>query len=788
MPSERSPDVKLEIGHVLFIDIVGYSKLLINEQSEQLRTLKEIVRGTEQFRLAQAEGKLLRLPTGDGGALVFRNSLEAPVLCSMEIARALKDYPKIRVRMGIHSGPVNEITDLNEQANIAGAGINIAKRVMDCGDAGHILLSKHVAEDLEQYPQWRSRLHELGDCEVKHGVRVGLVNLHGDEIGNPEVPKKLQVSKHRARARWTAIATALSLLAGIIAAFVIVSKKSPKSTSTISEKSIAVLPFENRSEDKANAYFADGIQDEILTRLSKIADLKVISRTSTQHYKSAPENLPEIARQLGVAHIVEGSVQKSGDAVRVNVQLIKAANDSHLWAETFDRKLIDIFSVESEVARTIADQLRAELTGQEEQEIANKPTDNALAYDAYLRGLAYSLRTGFSPTNTLDAQNYVKEAVKLDPKFARAWALLAYVDAFGYITAFLQPTEALREEARNAVETALALQPDLGEAVLAKGSYYYACQKDYDMAENSLEQARRLLPNSSKIPEFLAYISRRRGQWDRSDQYFHEAEQFDPRNSALLSQHAFSYIHLRRFRDAERMLDEILNISPDDLDSIATKGAIAQCEGDLRRAATILAPLTPPPSNAIAIERQAYQAILERRPAAVIPRLKEILAHPDPALGYFNDELRFWLGWAQKLAGDTPAAVQSWHEARDQLQTLLQSQPENHFLIGDLALINMALEDKTEAWKMVERVFAVNPVEKDALAGPRSIEVMARVAAGTAETDQALTAIEKLFSRPHSGFLDRAMPFTPAILRLDPMFDPLRNDPRFQKLCEEKPK
>jgi TolB-like protein/Tfp pilus assembly protein PilF len=549
-----------------------------------------------------------------------------------------------------------------------------------------------------------------------------------------------------------------------------------------------VLPFENRSEDKANAYFADGIQDEILTRLSKIADLKVISRTSTQHYKSAPENLPEIARQLGVAHIVEGSVQKSSDAVRVNVQLIKAANDSHLWGDTFDRKLTDIFSVESEVAKAIADQLRAKLTGQEEQVIASKPTDNAPAYDAYLRGLAYSLRPGFSPSNTLNAQNYVKEAVKLDPKFARAWALLAYVDSFGYITAFLQPTEALREETRTAAETAFALQPDLGEAVLAKGFYYYACQKDYDMAENSLGQARRLLPNSSRIPENLAYISRRRGQWDRSDQYFHEAEQFDPRNPALLSQHAFSYIHLRRFHDAERLLDEILNIVPDDLDSIATKGAIAQCEGDLVRAATILAPLKPPPSNAIAIERQIYQAILERRPALVIPRLKEILAQPDPALGYFNHELRFWLGWAQKLAGDTAAATQSWHEARDQLQTLLQSQPENHFLIGDLALINTALEDKTEAWKLVERVFAVNPVEKDAIAGPRSIEVEARVAAGIAETDRVLPAIEKLLSRPVSGFLHRSMPLTPAILRLDPMFDPIRNDPRFQKLCEGKPK
>src|SRR5438034_581870 len=493
MTSERSPDAKFEIGHVLFIDIVGYSKLLITEQSEQIRTLKEIVRGTEQFRIAQAEGKLLRLPTGDGGALVFRNRLEAPVLCSMEITRALKDYPKLRVRIGIHSGPVNEITDLNEQANIAGAGINIAKRVMDSGDAGHMLLSKHVAEDLEQYPRWRSRLHELGDCEVKHGVCVGLVNLYGDEIGNPEVPKKLEVLRHRARTRWAAIATALALVAAIIAAFIIVSKKSPKLTSTISEKSIAVLPFENRSEDKANAYFADGIQDEILTRLSKIADLKVISRTSTQHYKSAPENLPEIASQLGVAHILEGSVQKSGDAVRVNVQLIKAVNDSHLWADTFDRKLTDIFSVESEVAKAIAAQLRVKLTGREEQVIAAKPTNNPEAYDAYLRGLAYTLKTLPTPVNALGAQKYLREAVRLDPKFALSWALLSIVDSRNYLTQSLQPTAALREEARQAAETALTLQPNLGEAVLAKGTYHYSCLRDYDTAVRYFEQAHQLL-------------------------------------------------------------------------------------------------------------------------------------------------------------------------------------------------------------------------------------------------------------------------------------------------------
>src|SRR6476469_610163 len=388
---EVKKEIQLEIGHVLFIDIVSYSKLLITEQTEQLQTLKQIVRGTEQFRLAKAESKLLGLPTGDGGALVFRTSPEAPVLCALEISKQLKSHPELRVRMGVHSGPVNEITDLNEQANIAGAGINIAQRVMDCGDAGHILLSRHVAEDLEHYPRWRAYLHDLGECEVKHGVRIGIANLYDSEVGNAHLPKKLEaVKRHRAHVRWAEVAVALLVLAAIVAAFVFLLQRPTPSRMAIVEKSIAVLPFGNLSRDPDNAYFADGIQDEILTRLSKIADLKVISRTSTQHYKSAPENLPEIARLLGVAHILEGSVQKSGDAVRVNVQLIKAANDSHLWADTFDRKLTDIFSVESEVAQAIADQLQARLTGQEEQVISAKPTDNPEAYDAYLRGLAYT--------------------------------------------------------------------------------------------------------------------------------------------------------------------------------------------------------------------------------------------------------------------------------------------------------------------------------------------------------------------------------------------------------------
>ena len=783
MSAEIKKEIQLEIAHVLFIDIVGYSKLSINEQHAAVGELNHIVRASEQFQRAEAADRLIRIPTGDGMVLVFYTNPEAPARCAVEISRALKEHPRLQLRMGIHSGPVSGVVDVNERPNLAGAGINMTKRVMDCGDAGHILLSKHVAEDLEEYEKWRPFLHDLGTYEAKHGVRVSIVNLYDDQFGNAKLPRKFETAqKRRTRRRWAELAVALLVLAATIAAFVVLLRRPVRSALAVAEKSIAVLPFENLSRDPDNAYFADGIQDEILTRLAKIADLKVISRTSTQHYKSVPENLPEIARQLGVAHILEGSVQKSGDVVRVNVQLIKAANDSHLWADTFDRKLTDIFSVESDVAKAIAEQLRAKLTGQEEQVIAAKPTDNPEAYDAYLRGLAYTLKTLPTFANALGAQKYLKEAVRLDPKFALSWALLSYVDARGYITQSLQPTAALREEARQAAEIALTLQPNLGEAVLAKGAYYYYCLKDYDTAVRYFEQARQLLPNSSQIPELLAYVARRRGEWDRSEAYFNKAERLDPRNVYLITQHANNDIFRRRFPEALRKFDEVLNITPDDVDIVVQKAAIAQAEGDLPRASVLLAPLHLTADHIEGLETQAYQAILERRSALVIPLLKEIVAKPDPALGYFNGSLRFWLGWAQEVAGDHAGAQQSWRQARSELESFLKEQPENYLLIGDLALTNMALGDKAAALALSERAMAANPIEKDPLTGPIPIEFLARVAACMGEPDRAMAALQKLLSIPYSGALAAGMPLTPALLRLDPMFDRLRNDPRFQKL------
>src|SRR5213596_1042714 len=410
MPAEVKKEIELEIAHVLFLDIVGYSKLSVNEQHARVDELNGIVRLSEQYQKAEAANRILKIPTGDGMALVFYRSPEEPAQCAFEISRALKDNQRLQVRMGIHSGPVSGVVDVNERTNVAGAGINLAQRVMDCGDAGHILLSHHVAEDLAEYERWRPFLHDIGTFEVKHGVRVSVTNLYSDEVGNPNLPSKLQaVKKHHAHVRWAAVAIGLLVVAALGAVVLSFLRKGPaRSLATAVEKSIAVLPFENLSEERQNAYFTDGVQNEILTDLAKIADLKVISRTSVMLYQAgSPRNLREIGQQLGVAHILEGSVQRAGGKVRVNAQLIDARTDRHLWAKTYDRDLADVFAIETELAQLIANELQAKLSPGEKAAIEEIPTHDLLAYDFYVRATRLVDWTLFSSTREKDLSQAV---------------------------------------------------------------------------------------------------------------------------------------------------------------------------------------------------------------------------------------------------------------------------------------------------------------------------------------------------------------------------------------------
>ena len=657
---ESQSNLRLEIGHVLFIDLVGYSKLLIEEQKERLRQLTEVVLATAQVREAPDE-QLIRLPTGDGMALVFRNSSEEPARCALQIAGALKKYPEIRVRMGIHSGPVSDVADVSGRTNIAGAGINVAQRVMDCGDAGHILLSRHVAEDLEQYSHWQPHLHDLGECEVKHGVRLGVVNLYRDELGNPDLPRKFKaLKKRRSRMRWLGIGAAFLLLAAILAAFLVVSRKPAQVALNSAEKSIAVLPFENRSEDRANAYFADGIQDEILTRLSKIADLKVISRTSTQSYHSKPRNLTEIARQLGVANILEGSVQKAADQVRVNVQLINAQTDSHLWAETYDRKLTDIFGVESEIAKGIAESLQARLTGRERRALAVKPTNKPEAYDAYLRGLAFDARTRPQPDNTgpflplmLQAADSYEQAVQLDPNFALAWGRLSRVDANLYVQRLYPASGAGRDgAAKLALEKAQTLEPSSPETLLALGYYQYLVLRDSGLAKTTFGRVSKILPGSSEVPRALGLVNRREGHWDESIAYFEQALALDPRNVELVSDAAKTYAMVRRFPDALKLYDRLLDITPDDLQAVSYKVWIYQAQGNLQEAARLLSgvPDQPPDRSLFILKFQQLRLLRDYGKALRLSQARLAHAHDDP---YSKAFWGLFVAAGQRLAGDT---------------------------------------------------------------------------------------------------------------------------------------
>jgi TolB-like protein/class 3 adenylate cyclase/Tfp pilus assembly protein PilF len=786
MAAEIKKEIQLEIAHVLFIDIVGYSRLSIKDQHAAVEELNQIVRASEQFQRAEAASRLLKIPTGDGMALVFYTSPEAPAQCAVEISRALKEHPGLQLRMGIHSGPVSGVVDVNERANLTGAGINIAKRVMGCGDAGHILLSKHVAEDLEEYEEWRPLLQDLGTCEVKHGMQVAIVNLWSDDLGNRQLPQKFQAfRKHRARVRWVEVAAALLLLAGIVAAFVLVSRKSARSTSIVPEKSIAVLPFQNLSSDPDNAYFADGVQEEILTRLAKIADLKVISRTSTQQYQSKPGNFAEIAKQLGVANILEGSVQKAANQVRVNVHLVNAQTGSQLWAETYDRKLSDIFVIESEIAKGIAESLQAKLTGREEQALAAKPTNNPEAYDAYLRGLAFEARSNYSSDALFKAIDFYGLAVQLDPNFALAWARLSGAHALLYFNRG-DATAARRDAAKQALENAQKLQPNSPETLLFVGYYQYWVQRDYELAKTTFEHVSKMLPGNGEVSLALGAVARREGLWDESVAYWERGLALDPRNTALLIEVAWTYAALRQFPTALKLYDRALDILPDELSLMALKASIYQAEGNLQEAAKLLAQVNAQTNSDAAVRIKLAQLRLERNQTEVIRFVQARQAQLHFAFGIDKGMKQGGLALIQRVAGDTASAKADAEQARNTLEPLSKNQPDNAFVPAALAVDYAILDEKSSALNEAQRAITLVPSSKDRLSGPGFEENLALVEMIIGENSRAISTLARLLQTPYGGWLYNPAPITPALLTLDPLWDPLRADPAFQKLCEEK--
>jgi TolB-like protein/cytochrome c-type biogenesis protein CcmH/NrfG len=778
--AETPTHLELEIGHVLFMDVVGYSKLLINEQREIQRQLTEVVRSTEHFRAAEAAGKLIRLPVGDGMALVFFNSPEAPVQCALEITEALKAYPQLKLRMGIHSGPVSGVTDVNDRSNIAGAGINMAQRVMDCGDAGHILLSKRIADDLAQDGKWQPQLHELGECSVKHGVGVFVVNLYTDKIGNPQLPEKVKVAQQERavatlRRRIMLMGAALLLGAGLA---LFIYKRQPFRSlagELIPAKSIAVLPLENLSEEKENAFFADGIQDELLSNLAKIKDLKVISRTSVMQYKSGiTRNLKEIAQQLGVSNVVEGSVRRFGNHVRVSVQLIDALTDRHIWVQNYDRTLADSLALQGELATEIAAGVGATLSPQEKARVEATPTKNTAAYDAYLRGRALAGSLTENRSNVESAAQSFQEAVKLDPNFALAWAYLscAHSSIYWFGT---DPTPSRLVAAKDALDHAIALNPNLAETHLALGYYRYYGARDFKGALEEFQLAEKSLPNDVEVLKAIGLIQRRFGHWDEAIAVLHRVVELDPRNIGSASILGTTYMGQRRFSDALAVAEHILAVEPSNIPAIWLKVFSLWAMGKSEAADVFLTNSDAP------LHLRAHQALNKHQYSDALDLFTKALKE---ARGEEKNELLLDIGLAQQLAGNVAESKAAYRQAVEEFTRALTRAAANAAPTSELhSLLGVAyagLGDATRAVAEGQKGMTLQPTSEDPLEGPDREEQMAEIYALLGNADEAIPILKKWIQ------LSPSTSITPALLRIDPIWDPIRNDPRFQQLLAGK--
>ena len=794
MSTNVGPGVRLEIGHVLFIDLVGYSKLLLDEQREHLQCLTDIVLNTEQVRTAEGVDKLIRLPTGDGMALVFFNSPEAPVRCAIEIGKGLKQNPHLKLRMGIHSGPVNEVRDVNGRANVAGAGINIAQRVMDCGDAGHILLSKRVAEDLAHSRQWRTYLHDLGECAVKHGAPIFIVNLYTDEIGNGQLPEKVkQWQSEQARQAASSssipprkyVLIAAALLIAVASFGVWLYFKQSEVTSLVLEKTIAVLPFQNFSPDKDNAFFADGVQDDILTSLAKIKDLRVISRSSVMKFRDvAEQNLRQIGKTLGVANVLEGSVRREGDRVVVNVQLINAQNARQIWANRYDRTLADSLGLQGELASEIADALRATLSTDEQARVTAKPTQNPDAYVFYLRANQISRNPDTLLEDYKTAEQLYMQAIALDPNFALAHARLASVCA--EIFHYYQPTEDWKNKARTEAQIALRLQPNLAEAHFALGQCIYWMDQDYDRALEQFDVAARLAPSNGDIGRLIAAIKRRQGKWGQSLEEYERVAKLDPQNPNTIRELIFTNTAMRRWPEAAQLVEQLRAMAPTSIVAKIQRGYVEfWWKGDTSLLKSLLNQVPPgvdPDGGVTAVRWEV--AMLDRDYAAAGRAIDASTAKELSYTGEGSTPRSFFEGSIALAQGDAVGAQKHFKEAAPILENAVKEAPLSAIRHANLGWLYAFMGRKEDAIREGRQAVEMKPESKDAVDGVIVNCYLALIYTRVGEKDLALTLLERLIKTPGAvDSVDYSITINDLKHRWE--WDPIRSDPRFQKLLEK---
>jgi TolB-like protein/class 3 adenylate cyclase/Tfp pilus assembly protein PilF len=796
MSADSGSGTRLEIGHVLFMDVVGYSKLLLDEQREIQERLTQIVRNTNQVRAAEAADKLIRLPVGDGMALVFFNSPEAPVQCAIEISKKLKQYPQLKLRMGIHSGPVNEVRDVNGRANVAGAGINIAQRVMDCGDAGHILLSKRVAEDLAHSRQWRAYLHDLGECAVKHGVPISIVNLHSDETGNAELPEKLKQWQSEQAAltasgspsvfrRKGVLIAAGALLIGITGFSVWLYSRQAALTSLVPEKTIAVLPFQNFSPDKDNAFFADGVQDDILTSLAKIKDLRVISRSSVMKFRDAAEqNLRQIGKALGVANVLEGSVRREGDRVVVNVQLVDAQSARQIWANRYDRTLADSLGLQGELASEIADALRATLSTDEQARVTTKPTQNPDAYVFYLRANQISRNPDTLLEDYKTAEQLYMQAIALDPDFALARARLASVCA--QIFHYYEPIEDWETKARTEAQIALGLQPNLAEAHLALGQCIYWMDQDYDRALEQFDIAARLSPSDGDIVRLIAAIKRRQGKWEQALEEYERVAKLDPQNPNTVRELIFTNTAMRRWPEAARWVEQLRAMAPASIVAKIQRGYVEfWWKGDTGLLKSLLNQVPPgvDPDGGVTSVRWEV-AMLDRDYATARRVIDASAAKEFSYTGEGATPRSFFEGSIALAQGDIAAAQKYFVDAQPVFENAVKEAPSSAIRHANLGWVYAFMGRKEDAVREGRRAVELKPESKDAVDGVIVNCYLALIYARVGEKDLAFQLLERLLKTPGAvDSVDYSITINDLKHRWE--WDPIRSDLRFQKLIEQ---